>query len=523
MAAEQSSDGNWRGEWRGLWLAVELRGLDQAGGATLRVGSASGESEWLRFDCFRENPHWHLDPKGIDDVRPLDERLDPVAETFDRLTTDTVGLLERAGADAKVLARLTDGDPEDPERALRDAATLRDAERAMRHRPAVLDELDPVTLRGRRSEKWHTYPADVLPAWVAEMDFPIAAPIQQELRRFVETGDVGYPIGLTETGLPEVFCERMEERFGWRPDPARVEILSEVVQGMYLALVAYSAPGDGIAVQTPIYPPFLGSIKDTERRLVENRMRLDGDRLEFDLEGLADSLAKEGQRCPLLLFCNPHNPSGRVYTRTELERLAEIAVEHDLVVVTDEIHGDLLFDGREHIPLATVGPEIAARTITLTSASKSFNIPGLRTAIAHFGSADLQKRFNTVLPRHVRGGLGLYGLYATMAAWRWAQPWLDEVVPYLEANREFAQATLAERIPEIRFLRPESTYLAWLDCRTLDLKGAPAMHFMRNGRVALTDGKLFGPGWEGFARLNFATSRPILSDVIDRMAKSLGR
>ena len=312
----------------------------------------------------------------------------------------------------------------------------------------------------------------------------------------------------------------MAGRFDWTPDPARVEILSEVGQGMYIALEAYSSPGEGVVVQTPIYPPFLGSVKETGRRLIENRMRVEDDGMVFDLDGLATCIDEETR---ILLFCNPHNPSGRVYTRAELERLAAIAVEHDLIVVTDEIHGDLLFDGREHIPLATVGPEIAARTITLTSASKAFNIPGLRTAIAHFGSEDLQKRFNTVLPRHVRGGLGLYGLYATMAAWRWAQPWLDEVLPYLEANREFAQATLAERIPEIRFLRPESTYLAWLDCRALDLTGAPAMHFMRNGRVALTDGRLFGPGWEGFARLNFATSRPILSDVIDRMAKSLGR
>ena len=154
---------------------------------------------------------------------------------------------------------------------------------------------------------------------------------------------------------------------------------------------------------------------------------------------------------------------------------------------------------------------------------KAFNIPGLRTAIAHFGSAELQKRFNKVFPRHIRGGLGLFGLYASMTAWRWAQPWLDEVMPYLAANRDFAAATLAERIPEIGFVMPEATYLAWLDCRALDLLGSPAAHFIREGQVALSDGRHFGPGWDGFVRLNFATSRPLLNEVIDRMAKALGQ
>lgn len=515
----------WSGMWRGLGLRVELRRLGAGGGATLRVGSPNGDAEWLRFDCFSDNPHWHIAPQAADEIRPLDERGDTVTEAFAILTSDAASLLARAGAAEKTLSTFAQAPPEPDTAAtaVADTKVLLAAERAMRHRPAVLDELDPVVLRSRRSEKWHTYPPDILPAWVAEMDFPIAAPIQHELRRFVDAGDVGYPIALTDTGLAEVFCDRMDESFGWRPEPERVEILSEVVQGMYLALEAYSNPGDGIVVQTPIYPPFLGSIRDTGRRLVENRMQIVDGHFEFDLDALEASLIAESGRCRVLLFCNPHNPSGRVLRRAELERVATLAVEHDIVVVSDEIHGDLVFDGREHIPLATLGPEIAARTLTLTSASKAFNIPGLRTAIAHFGSAELQKRFNTVFPRHVRGGLGLFGLYASMAAWRWAQPWLEETRPYLAANRDFAETKLAERIPEISFITPEATFLAWLDCRALDLSGSPAAHFMRNGQVALSDGRLFGPSWEGFVRLNFATSRPILNDVIDRMAKALGR
>lgn len=505
---------------RGLVLVVELRELENGGGSTLRVQSEDGAQEWLRFDCFSRDPHWHLDPKHANEVQPLDEREDVVSGVFDRLRDRGAALLARAGAPESCRLAFASGESD----AARDAWLL-EAERAMRHRPARLDELDLRQLQQRRSEKWHTYPADVLPAWVAEMDFPVAAPIQSELRRFTESADVGYPLGVTDTGLPEVFCARMAERFDWHPTPDRVEILSEVVQGMYLALEAYTEKGQGVAVQTPIYPPFLGSVRDTGRRLVENRMRVEGDRLEFDLDGLEAAIDPDTR---LLLFCNPHNPSGRVYSRDELERVAATAVRHDLVVVSDEIHGDLLHDGRRHIPIASLGQEIAERTVTLTSASKAFNIPGLRCAVAHFGSRALQERFDRAVPRHARGGLGLFGLYATMAAWRWSQPWLDEVRSYLEANRDFAARALAERLPEIRFHSPEATYLAWLDCRGLvgaglGVEGSPAAHFLRQGRVALSDGRIFGPGWDGYARLNFATSRPILSEAIDRMAKSVGR
>jgi cystathionine beta-lyase len=505
---------HWTGTWRGLELGVERRELAGDGGSTLRLGRAGGPEEWLRFDCFDRSPHWHLDPSGRDEVQPLDDRGDIFAEVFERLETRGAELLEGAGADPATVAFFSNATGES------DALIRLEAEQALRHRPARLEELDLRVLRSRRSEKWHTYPADVLPAWVAEMDFPVAAPIQAELERFVRSSDVGYPIGLKETGLADVFCERMQSRFGWRPESSRVEILSEVVQGMYLCLEAYCEAGQGVVVQTPIYPPFLGSIRETGRRLVENRMIQGEGGLQFDLEGLEASIDSETR---LMLFCNPHNPSGRVFTRAELDRIAALAVEHDLIVVTDEIHADLLFDGRKHIPLATLGPEIAKRTVTLTSASKAFNIPGLRCAVAHFGSAELQRRFNTIVPRHIRGGIGLLGLYASMAAWRWSQPWLDEVVPYLQANRDFLEQALRERIPEIRFDRPEATYLAWLDCRELELPGSPAAHFMRLGQVALSDGRVFGEGWEDYARLNFATSRPILTDVIHRMAKALGR
>ena len=398
-------------------------------------------------------------------------------------------------------------------------AVLQEAELALRNPPVDLDALDLAQLRNRVSEKWNTYPGDDLIAcWVAEMDFPLAAPIRAALQRAVSTNDVGYAIGLRETGLADVFCQRMLERFGWKIDSQRCEVLSEVVQGLYIAIDAYSRPGDGAIVQTPIYPPFLHAVEESDRRLVENRLIAGPTRFEIDFDALEEGCDADTR---LLMLCHPHNPTGRVFERSELERLAEFALQRDLVVVSDEIHSDLVFDGRPFIPFASVSPEIAERTVTLTSASKAFNIPGLRTALAHFGSADLQNRFNAAVHRHARGGIGLLGIQATLAAWRHSNPWLDQVRQHLERNRDHVDAFLRTRCPEIRSLAPEATYLVWLNCAELELGQRPAHYFFEKARIALSDGHAFGAGLEDCARLNIATSQPILQEILNRLAGSL--
>lgn len=379
---------------------------------------------------------------------------------------------------------------------------------------AQLEGLDLEVLRARKSEKWHTYPPDVLPAWVAEMDFPVAEPIRRVLAEAVERWDVGYPIAPGNTGIREAFADRMEERFGWRIDPRRVEVVSEVVQGLYLALGAFAKPGEGAVVQTAIYPPFLMGLEETGRRLVENRLVVGSEGWEIDFDALEHG-ADVGTR--LFLLCNPHNPSGRVFSRGELERIADFVLERDLVVVADEIHSDLVYDGAAHIPFASLSPEVEARTVTLNSASKSFNIAGLRCAVAHFGSAELRKRFDAHASRHTRGGLGILGLYATVAAWREGQPWLDEVVDHLQANRDYLMDELAARFPAIQCQRPQGTYMAWLDCSELGWQDSPATRFLERGKVALSEGRNFGADFENWARLNFATSREILAEVLDRM------
>ena len=376
-------------------------------------------------------------------------------------------------------------------------------------------ELAIDALRARQCSKWNKFPADVLPAFVADMDFSVAPPVQAAIERLVACHDYGYGFRHDDASLAAAFAWRMQDRFGWTVDPARVQTVTELIQAMFAASLAFSEPGDGIVVQTPIYPPFLRTIAETGRRLIENPLVDDGARLTLDLEGLRRVV---DERTRVLLFCNPHNPTGRVFGREELRALGELAVERDLVIVTDEIHADLVYPGREHIPLATLDPEIAARTITLTSATKGFNIAGLRCAVMHFGSAELQERFRRTIPDMLLGQASTIGVDATIAAWREGQPWLDAVLARLLANRDRVARFVAEELPGARHYAPEGTYLAWIDCREMGLPEGPFRFFLDRARVALGNGEDFGPPGQGCVRLNFATSPAVLEEVLGRMA-----
>ncbi|HEY7201703.1 MAG TPA: aminotransferase class I/II-fold pyridoxal phosphate-dependent enzyme [Candidatus Dormibacteraeota bacterium] len=374
-------------------------------------------------------------------------------------------------------------------------------------------------LRRRRGVKWRLHGPDVLPAWIADMDFAVAEPVQRAIERLVTDGDYGYPHRAGADGVEAAFADRMRERFAWEVDPGRVVPLSDLVQALLALVVAYSEPGDGVLVHTPVYPPFLAAIASTGRRRVAHALVDEGDRLGTDPAGLATAV-DTGTR--VLLLCNPHNPSGRVLERAELEAVARVAVERDLVVVADEVHGDLVFPGRRHLPLATLGEEIAARTVTINSATKSFNIPGLRCGVAHFGSEALLERFRRRFPDRLLGTVSSVGVDATVAAWREGQPWLDAVMAVLRANRDRVAAWAAGR-PGIRHHPPEATYLAWLDCAGVPVPGgvAPRQFFLEEARVALGGGADFGPGGESAVRLTFATSPAILEELLHRMDAAL--
>jgi len=380
--------------------------------------------------------------------------------------------------------------------------------------PGSLD-LDLATLRAHCGEKWRRYPDDVIPAWVAELDFALAAPIRAVLEAALEHHDFGYPQSPRDAGVPATFCDRMRERFGWSVEPERVELLADVVQGVYLALDCFTEAGDGVVIHTPIYPPFLTALEETGRRLVDNPLRRGAERYELDLEG-----AREAAPARMLLLCNPHNPTGRVFERDELAALARLAEERDWIVVSDEIHADLVYPGRTHVPFASLSPAAAARTVTLTSATKAFNIPGLRCAVAAFGTPELQARFNAV-PYHQRGGLGSLGMAATVAAWGQSQGWLDRVLAELDDRRQELARFVSSRYPEFEYRLPEASYLAWFDCRSFDLKPSAYRFFLERARVALSPGELFGPAGRGFVRLNFGTSRSLLAETLDRLDAAL--
>jgi len=272
-------------------------------------------------------------------------------------------------------------------------------------------------------------------------------------------------------------------------------------------------------VQTPIYPPFLHAIATTGRRLVVNPLVDDGRRLALDARGL-EAAVDAGTR--LLLLCNPHNPSGRAFDRSELEAVARVVVERDLLVVADEVHCDLVYPGHRHVVLASLGEEVAARTVTINSATKSFNIPGLRCGVMHLGSDDLLRRLRRALPERLLGMVGVAGVDATVAAWRDGQPWLDAVMGLLGENRDRVAAWAAARAPAIGHHPPEATFLAWLDCRGVGMDGArPQDFFLERARVGLHPGADFGPGGETCVRLNFATSPDILAELLDRMADAV--
>ena len=381
-------------------------------------------------------------------------------------------------------------------------------------RPLLGVEID--RLRSLTCAKWTWHDSDVLPAWVADMDLPPVPAAVDAVRALVDRGDFGYN-NAAECRLPTAFATWQSRHFGWEPDERRVRVLCDVMQGVETSLWLHTEPGDGVVVFTPVYPPFLKTVAKSGRVVVDCPLDPNGWRL--DPERLASVV---DERTRAVLLCNPHNPTGRAFTRPELEAIAEVAERHDLLVISDEIWADLRHPGAQHLPMALVSDEVAARTVTITAASKSFNLAGLRCAIAHVGHSGLRRRFADV-PSHVFGAVGSLGAEATLAAWTNGEPWLDATRAHLTEQRDHLAGRLSAELPEVGFALPEATYLAWLDFRATDLGPDPAASLLESARVALSSGLDFGAEGEGFARLNFATTRPILDAILDRVVEAVRR
>lgn len=379
-----------------------------------------------------------------------------------------------------------------------------------------MNDPDLERLRSLTSIKWCWFDDDVLPAWVADMDLPPAPVTVEAVRALVDRGDFGYNFHAAQQ-LPEVFSAWEESHHGWRPDPERTRVFCDVMQAVDVALWTHCEPGDGVIVFTPVYPPFLNSATGGRRML---DCPLDPDGWRLDLDRLAAAAAEPHVRAVLL--CNPHNPTGRVFSRDELIAIAQVAERHDLLIISDEIWCDVVHPGAKHLPTASLSDAAAARTVTLSAASKAFNVAGLHCAVAHLGHDGVRDAIKE-LPGHVLGAVGSPGAEATLAAWTRGEAWLTETLAHLTAMRDHVARRLAAELPDARFVLPEATYLAWLDVSAYDLGDDPAKTLLDEARVGLSCGNDFGEHGAGFVRLNFATTRPILDEILDRIVRGLGQ
>ncbi len=375
------------------------------------------------------------------------------------------------------------------------------------------DVVTEAALRVRQSAKWRHYPSDVLPAWVAEMDFPLAEPIRRALRAALDAEDCGYAY---PAGIGETFAPWARAHYGWNVEARDVKVVADVMTGIGEILRVCTQPGEGVVIDPPVYPPFASTIRALGRMVVETPLVRDAGRLTLDLDAIARAYAA-GAR--VHLFCSPHNPSGIVHSRESLAQMADLADRHGVLVLSDEIHAPLTLPGASHIPFPSISEAAARRSIVLTSASKAWNLAGLKAALM-IGCAREPLEILSRLPPETPYHAGHFGVIAARAAFGEGEHWLSLVHAQLDRNRALLGELLREHLPEIVYRAPEAGYLAWLDCNALGLGRDPARAFLEKGRVALSPGPTFGTGGDGFARLNFATTRALLEEAVKRMARA---
>lgn len=375
--------------------------------------------------------------------------------------------------------------------------------------------------RSTESVKWNYFGDDVLPMWVADMDFVSPQPVIQALRERIAHGVFGYPGELA--GLRETIVEKLEKRYQWKVSPDALVFIPGVVTGINMAAHAVLPDEDGcnpggVLVQTPVYTPFLGVGRNVNGTRQETELTRGADgsyRIDFD--AFENAITDQTR---MFLMSNPHNPVGRVFTRHELERMAEICLRHKLVICSDEIHCDLIFSGHKHIPIASLDPEIEQNTITLMAPSKTFNIAGLVCSFAVIPNPDLRRIF-CQSNRGLVHGVNLLGLVAARAAYQEGQEWLDQLLVYLEGNRDLLYNFVKEHMPGVKMARAEGTYLAWMDFSETGVGDKPCEFFIEKAKVATNDGASFGKGGKGFIRLNFGCPRSMLQEALERMREAL--
>jgi cystathionine beta-lyase len=372
-------------------------------------------------------------------------------------------------------------------------------------------------LRARGSFKWAAPGPDGFGAAVAEMDFGAAPPILDALARLSADANFGYlPPSLADE-LAAACAEFQQRRYGWDIDPALIHHVPDVIKALEIAITHFSRPGSPVILPTPAYMPFLEVPGLLGREIIQVRMRDADGFFTLDLDAIEDAFRAGGH---LLIFCNPYNPLGRVFTPGEMAQLTEVVETHSGRVFADEIHGPLVYPGMRHIPYASTSDAAASHALTATSASKAWNLPGLKCAEVILTSEPDRQRWEQ-MGFIVSHGASNPGVVANIAAFRHGEAWLDEVLAYLDGSRHLLAALLSRHAPHVRYRPPDGTYLAWLDCTAMDLPGSPGELVIKRAHVTVVDGPAFGAGGAGAFRFNFATPQPVLTEMVEHIAAAL--
>lgn len=394
--------------------------------------------------------------------------------------------------------------------------------RAEKGEGAIMFPFDRVIdRRGTLSVKWDDVHRvfgreDVWPMWVADMDFPAPKEVQEALRQRVEHGVFGYTV--IPDSLKEAVCQWLERRHDWTIDPSWLVFAHGVVPAVAAAIEAFSEPGDRIIVFSPVYRPLFDLVRRHDRTLLFSPLRLEEDNYAIDW----DDLERKLPDAKLLILCHPHNPGGKSWTKEELERLGELCLKHGVFVLSDEIHADLTLPPAKHTPFASLHPDLAAQSATFRAPTKTFNLAGLQAAEAVIPDDSRRRAFRRVQQRHSFFTLNAFAIVGAEAAYRHGGPWLDALLDYLRQNIDMTVAYLAEHLPPLRPVRPQATYLVWIDCRGLGLSEAELKRrLLETGKLAVEFGSKFGQEGVGFIRLNIACPRPTLEEGLRRLATAL--
>jgi cystathionine beta-lyase len=358
---------------------------------------------------------------------------------------------------------------------------------------------------------------DVLPMWVADMDFKAPPPVIEALTQRAEEGIYGYP--LKPPSYYDAFIDWTRRHHDWKVEKEWLTFSPGSMTGLSVMILALSRPGDGVLVQPPVYYPFFEAIENNGRQVVSNPLTLKDGRYHMDFQDLEK---RAGDNVKLLILCSPANPVGRVWKEEDIKRVGELCLKNNIILISDEIHSDIVYPLFKHTPTATISKELAQITITCMAPSKTFNLAGLKSSVIIIPDRDLRHRYNQFL-KNIRIHMdNVFGMAAFESAYKFGQDWLTEFLIYLYNNLEFTTQYFEERIPRIKVIAPEATYLVWLDCRDLGLNNRELKDFMiKKAKVGLDDGPIFGQGGEGFQRLNIACPRTTLEEGLRRIEKAV--